>query len=95
MKFHKWLTSFYKITFLATPIVIFDQLEFFTDYFNQSCNPKRIIMAEKPFFEVEELLCKQDVEKLKLFAATLGIVVEQIKTSKGRRDLKYIIIKVL
>ena len=52
-------------------------------------------MAEKPFFEVEELLCKQDVEKLKLFAATLGIDGELIKTSKGRRDLKYIIIKVL
>ena len=30
-------------------------------------------MAEELFFKVEELLCKQDVEKLKLFTATLGI----------------------
>ena len=45
-------------------------------------------MAEELFFKVEELLCKQDVEKLKLFAATLGINGKQIKTSKGRRDLK-------
>ena len=52
-------------------------------------------MADVLFFKVEELLCKQDVEKLKLFAATLGIDGEQIKTSKGRMDLKYIIIKVL
>ena len=52
-------------------------------------------MAEELFFKVEELLCKQDVEKLKLFAATLGIDGEQIKASKGRRDLKYIITKVL
>ena len=52
-------------------------------------------MAEELFFKVEEFLCKQDVEKLYLFAATLGIDVEQIKTSKGRRDLKYIIINVL
>ena len=41
------------------------------------------------------VLDRHDVEKLKLFAATLGIVGEQIKTSKGRRDLRYIIIKVL
>ena len=53
------------------------------------------IMAEELFFKVEALLCKQDKEKLKLFAATLGIDGEQIKASKGRRDLKYIIIKVL
>ena len=52
-------------------------------------------MAEELFFKVEEVLCKQDVEKLKLFAATLGIDGEQIKTSKVRRDLKYIIMKVL
>ena len=39
-------------------------------------------------------MCEQDVEKLKLFAATLGISGEETKTSKGRRDLKYIIIKV-
>ena len=51
-------------------------------------------MAEELFFNFEELLCKQDVEKLKLFAATLGIDWEQIKTSIGRRELKYIIIKV-
>ena len=51
-------------------------------------------MAEELFFKVEELLCEQDVEKLKLFAATLGISGEETKTSKGRRDLKYIIIKV-
>ena len=44
---------------------------------------------------LEELLCKQDVEKLKLFVATLGIDEEQIKASKGKRDLKYIIRKVL
>ena len=53
------------------------------------------IMAEELFFKVEALLCKQDKEKLKLFAATLGIDGEQIKASKGRRNLKYIIIKVL
>ena len=52
-------------------------------------------MAEELFFKVEELLCKQNVEKLKLFAATLGIDGEQIKSLKGRRDLQYIIIKVL
>ena len=55
-------------------------------------------MAEELFFKVEELLCKQhvgDVEKLKLFAATLGIDGEQFKSSKGRTDLKYIIITVL
>ena len=54
-----------------------------------------MIMAEKPFFKVEELLCKQDVEKIKLFLATLGIDGEQTKISKGRKDLNYIIIKVL
>ena len=52
-------------------------------------------MAEDLFFKVEGLLCKQNVEKLKLFAATLGIDGEQIKSLKGRRDLQYIIIKVL
>ena len=52
-------------------------------------------MAEELFFKVEELLCKQNVEKLKLFAATLGKDGEQIKSLKGRRDLQYIIIKVL
>ena len=40
-------------------------------------------MAEELFFKVEELLCKQDVEKLKLFAAPLGIDGDQIKASKG------------
>ena len=52
-------------------------------------------MAEELFYKVEELLRKQNVEKLRLFAATLGIDGEQIKSSKGRRNLKYIIIKVL
>ena len=52
-------------------------------------------MAEELFFKVKELLCKKDAEKIKLFAATLGIDGEQIKALKGRRDLKYIIIKVL
>ena len=52
-------------------------------------------MAEGLFFKVEELLCKQDVEKLKFFAARLGIDGHQIKASKGRRDLNYITIKVL
>ena len=40
-------------------------------------------------------MCKQNVAKLKLLAVTLGIDGEQIKALKGRRDLKYIIIKVL
>ena len=40
-------------------------------------------------------MCEQDVEKLKLFAATLAIDGEQITTSTGKRDLKYIIMKVL
>ena len=44
-------------------------------------------MAEELFLKVKEFLCKQDVEKLKLFAATLAIDGEQIKASKGRRDL--------
>ena len=52
-------------------------------------------MAEELFFKVEELLCKQEVEKLKLFAAIYGMDGEQIKTSKGRRKLKYIIIRAL
>ena len=54
-------------------------------------------MGEELLFKVEELLCKQDVgdvEKLKLFAATLGIDGEQFKSSKDRTGLKYIIIKV-
>ena len=39
---------------------------------------------------------KQDVEKLKLFGATLGINDdEQSKTRKGISDLKFIIIKAL
>ena len=54
-----------------------------------------MIMDEELFFKVEELLCKQDVEKLRLFAATLGIDEQQTKTSKGRSELKCIIIKVL
>ena len=54
-----------------------------------------MIMDEELFFKVEELLCKQDVGRLKLFAATLGIDEEQTKTSKGRSELKCIIIKVL
>ena len=56
-----------------------------------------MIMGEELLFKVEELLCKQDVgdvEKLKLFAATLGIDGEQFKSSKDRTGLKYIIIKV-
>ena len=44
--------------------------------------------------KVEVLLCKQSLEKLKLFAAILGIDGEQIKTSKCRTDLNYIIINV-
>ena len=40
-------------------------------------------------------MCQQNVEKLKLFAATFGIDGEQIKTLKCRKDLKYIVIKVL
>ena len=52
-------------------------------------------MEEGLFFKVEGLLCKQDVEKLKLLAAIFRIDGEQIKTSKGRSDLKYIIVKVL
>ena len=40
-------------------------------------------------------MCKQDVEKLKLFAAKIDIGAEKIKALKGRMDLKYIIIKVL
>ena len=38
-------------------------------------------MAEELFFKVEEVLCKQDVRKLKLFAPILGIDGEQIKLS--------------
>ena len=52
-------------------------------------------MAEELFFKVEELLCKQDGENLKFFAARLGIDGDQIKASKGRRDLNYITIRVL
>ena len=52
-------------------------------------------MEEGLFFKVEGLLCKQDVEKLKLLAAISGIDGDQIKTSKGRSDLKYIIVEVL
>ena len=52
-------------------------------------------MAEELFFKVEELLCKQDLQKLKLFAAIFCIDGEQIKKSRGRRDVKFIIIKVL
>ena len=54
---------------------------------------KILIMVEELFFKVEEFLGKQNVEELKLFAATLDIDGEQIKTSKGRTDLKYIVIK--
>ena len=66
--------SFYIIMFFhhVHNIVIFDQLEFITDYFNQSGNRKKI-MAEELFFKFEESFCKQDVEKQKLFAATIGI----------------------
>ena len=52
-------------------------------------------MAEELFFKLEELLCKQVVEKLKLFPATLWIDRKQIKASKSRRDLKYITRKIL
>ena len=52
-------------------------------------------MAKELFFKVEELLCKQDVQKLKLFAAILGIDGEPIKKSRGRRDVNYSVIKVL
>ena len=52
-------------------------------------------MAEELFFKVEELLCKQDVEKLKFFAARPGIEGDQTKALKSRMDLKYITIKVL
>ena len=50
-------------------------------------------MAEELFLKIEELLCKQDTEKLKFFTGTLD--GEKIKISKGRRDLKSTIIKVL
>ena len=46
-------------------------------------------MAEELFFEVKELLCKQNVEKLKFFTTTLGIDEEQIKASKGERYVHY------
>ena len=52
-------------------------------------------MAEELFLKIEELLCKQDTEKLKFFTGTLGMDGEEIKISKGRRDLKSTIIKVL
>ena len=52
-------------------------------------------MAEELFFKVEELLCKQDLQKLKRVAAIFCIDGEQIKKSRGRRDVKFIIIKVL
>ena len=38
--------------------------------------------GRRAVFKVEELLCKQDVEKLKLLTVTLGIDGEQIKTLK-------------
>ena len=46
-------------------------------------------MAEELFFKVKELLCKQNVKKLKFFATTLGIDGEQIKASKGGRYVHY------
>ena len=78
MKLYTWLPSFYILQ-------SYYQLEFITDYLNQSGNRKKIIiMTEELLFKVEELL---SAKKLKLFAATFGIDGEQIKTSKGRRDL--------
>ena len=41
-------------------------------------------MAEELFFKVAEPFCRQDVEKLKFFAATLGVDGQHIKISKGR-----------
>ena len=87
MKLYTWLPSFYILQsyYHIHNIVIFDKLEFITDYLNQSGNRKKIrIMTEELLFKVEELL---SAKKLKLFAATFGIDGEQIKTSKGRRDL--------
>ena len=52
-------------------------------------------MVKELFFKVKELLFKQDIEKLNLFAAILAINGEQIIASKDRKDLKCIIIKVL
>ena len=51
--------------------------------------------SEDCFFNIEQILCKiMNADKLSLFAATLSITSEQVK-SKSRRDLKYVITKTL
>ena len=50
--------------------------------------------SEDCFFNIEQMLCKMNTEKLSLFAATLSINSEQIK-NKSRRELKYVITKTL
>ena len=45
--------------------------------------------SEDCFFNIEQILCKMNAQKLSLFAATLAINSEQIK-NKSRRDLKYV-----
>ena len=87
---------FYNFVLSVTLITVLYSTKLIIDYFNQSDNRKIIIiMAEELFFKVKELLSKQDVEKLNLLTVTLGIDGEQIKPSKGRKYLKYIVIKVL
>ena len=51
--------------------------------------------SEDCFFNIEQILCKiMNADKLSLFAATLSITSEQVK-SKSRRDLKHVITKTL
>ena len=52
-------------------------------------------MAEELFFKVEELFCKQDVEKLiKVVCSNTRNRWRANYSSEGRRDLNYIITKV-
>ena len=82
-------------------VVIFNKSEHFTLYSaNQQLEKVKIKLemaqtSEDCFFNIEQILCKiMNADKLSLFAATLSITSEQVK-SKSRRDLKHVITKTL
>ena len=79
-------------------VVTFNESEHFTLYSTNHQREKVKIRNDtnigRLFFNIEQVLCKINAEKLNLFTATLSITSEQIKNI-SRGDLKYVITKTL
>ena len=79
-------------------VVTFNESEHFILYSTNHQREKVKIRNDtnvgRLFFNIEQVLCKINAEKLNLFTATLSITSEQIKNI-SRGDLKYVITKTL